>query len=162
MILNQFTVRLCSTYVLRTPDCQEPKREEVQCKKAAKMQCSKMQGCPLQTTSSRQNTTLNICRNPETISEENWKRFLQKFEKVCAPRSQLHVSPTTSALSHKMSLWNKLFNLKTLFLLVEVLFTFDHWRRLTQPGEQGEFPKKAMSWAGVQTPENLLIFLQLI
>merc|ERR1712037_216468 len=81
-------------------------------KKAAKMQCSKMQGCPLQTTSSRQNTKLNICRNPETISEEIHKRFLQKFDKVFAPRSQLHVSPTTSALSHKMSLWNKLFNLK--------------------------------------------------
>merc|ERR1719500_1924266 len=59
-----------------------------------------MQGCALQTTPSRRNTNkyLQKPRNREKISGEIQKRFLQKFEeKVFAPRSQLHVSPTTSA-----------------------------------------------------------------
>merc|ERR1712037_255945 len=98
--------------------------EDVQCKKAVKMQCCKMQGCALQTTPSRRNTNKylqkprtdfsriknrfleksrkDFWRNQEQISGEIQKRFLQKFEeKVFAPRSQLHVSPTTSALSTK-------------------------------------------------------------
>merc|ERR550532_2457854 len=68
-----------------------------------------MQGCALQTTPSRRNTNkylqkprTDFSRNQEQISRETEKRFLEKSEeKVFAPRSQLHVSPTTSALSTK-------------------------------------------------------------
>ena len=60
-------------------------------------------------------------RNQEQISGEIQKRFLQKFEeKVFAPRSQLHVSPTTSALSTKCLFGINCLTL-TLFLLMEVL-----------------------------------------
>ena len=115
--------------------------EDVQCKKAAKMQCCKMQGCALQTTPSRRNTNkylqkprTDFSRNQEQISREIEKRFLEKSrtdfwrnpekisaeEKVFAPRSQLHVSPTTSALSTKCLFGINCLTL-TLFLLMEVL-----------------------------------------
>ena len=109
-----YSQTLFHTYVLRTPiaknEVPSPPHicgEDVQCKKAAKMQCCKMQGCALQTTPSRRNTNkylsrTDFSRNPEKISGEIQTRFLQKFEdKFVAPRSQLHVSPTTSALSTK-------------------------------------------------------------
>ena len=68
-------------------------------------------------------------RNQEQISGEIQKRFLQKFEeKVFAPRSQLHVSPTTSALSTKCLFGINCLTL-TLFLLMEVLLGAVHtWR----------------------------------
>ena len=62
--------------------------EDVQCKKAAKMQCCKMQGCALQTTPSRRNTNkylqkprTDFSRNRVKISGEIKNRFLEKSRK---------------------------------------------------------------------------------
>ena len=168
--------------------------EDVQCKKAAKMQCCKMQGCALQTTPSRRNTNkylqkprTDFSRNQEQISREIEKRFLEKSrtdfwrnpEKISAEiwRKSFCSEESTPCVPHhlcsfhKMSLWNKLFNLNIVSSDGGSLIGFQfgtgetprQWD-IARPDEQGECFQKSecpgctRTHYTVQTLQNIRIF----